>query len=364
MSRDLQAVDLFCGAGGLSLGAQQAGFRVLAGIDSDPRAIATHESNFPGSLHYCLDLERLSPRRLSSLISSRGTPVDLIMGGPPCQGFSIANLRTRDASNPANRAYRRLIALTSVVRPRAVLLENVTGLLTYNNGATFRAMTQQLEALGYSCEVIVLDAADFGVPQHRKRVFIAGLLGHLPSMAEHLAPLVMAHVPVTDALSDLPVIGPANSSDELPYPALSAHLSPFQRSVRTSRARLVTGCATSRHTPITLQRFREVPQDGNWQSIPARLFRSYSRPENCHRWLFKRLAPNKPAVTISNFRKGMIIHPFSDRTLSVREAARLQSFPDWFHFSGPLQSRQQQVANAVPPKLAAAVLGALRAHLC
>jgi DNA (cytosine-5)-methyltransferase 1 len=356
------AIDVFAGAGGLSLGARIAGFRVAHAIERDAKTIRTYMANHRGVPLAAIDLGSAPVDGIATALGLGRGQVDLVMGGPPCQGFSIANLRTRNASNPANHAFKHLLTFAELLRPQAVLLENVGGILTFDNGQIVRQIVDRLARAGYETEVLLLDAADFGVPQRRKRVFIVGLMGRRPETSRLLV-RPTRQVSVSEALDDLPRVECGNLRDELPYPERKMKLSTFQRAMRGVRKTTVTGCAVSQHTKLTTRRFLCVPQGGNWEDIPSRLFSTYRSPANCHRWLFRRLDPRLPAITISNFRKGMIIHPNSNRTLSIREAARLQAFPDWYVFTGNLQSRQQQVANAVPPRLAALVLRALARQL-
>ncbi|MBA7538682.1 hypothetical protein ES705_30959 [subsurface metagenome] len=161
------------------------------------------------------------------------------------------------------------------------------------------------------------------------------------------------------AISDLPFVPNGNKVDSYSYRIFGSALNKYQKKMRKDNMKFIRNCLTSLNTDLIVRRFSTVPQGGNWEDIPKELFTTYSKPQNCHRWLYKRLPENQPSVTISNFRKNMLIHPWLDRTLSVREAARLQGFPDSFIFQGNLRSQQQQVANAVPPQMAQAVIKAL-----
>jgi DNA (cytosine-5)-methyltransferase 1 len=357
--RKLTAIDAFCGAGGLSLGAKLAGFGLKLAIERDKYAAATYQKNFPGVELINDDIDTVAPRRISKSV---GSSLDLLVAGPPCQGYSIANLRTRNRHNPLNGLHRSVVELARQLNPRAVLIENVGGILTYRKGKELRSIEESLSKLGYSTEVITLNAIDFGVPQSRRRVFLVGFRGEPRPLGPMLKELRRPCPSVAESISDLPKLNPGNSIDCLPYSPLERP-SKYQREMRSRGEQMVTGCLTSRHSALTIRRFKAVRPGRNWQDIPARLFKTYANPQNCHRWLFRRLLPHSPSVTITNFRKGMLIHPYSDRTLSIREAARLQSFPDSFTFLGPLQARQQQVANAVPPRLAYAVIQAIRTEL-
>jgi DNA (cytosine-5)-methyltransferase 1 len=243
------------------------------------------------------------------------------------------------------------------IRPRAVVIENVGGMESYRGGEALRKVLRGLASEGYNSQVYKLNAVDFGVPQRRKRLFVIGVRrSRLPAEI----PRPRAPRPtVDDALRDLPRLANGNVQDAMPYRLHGAALSDYQQSMRNGTDGLVRNCSTSSSTPLVLRRFAAIPQGGNWEHLPARLFRSYSEPANCHRWLYKRLREDEQSVTIGNFRKNMLIHPWEDRTLSVREAARLQGIHDGFVFFGNLQSQQQQVANAVPPQMAKAVVNLL-----
>ena len=158
------------------------------------------------------------------------------------------------------------------------------------------------------------------------------------------------------AIGDLPMVLNGNRQDELPYKLNGAKLTRYQKNKKPKNCKIVKNCMATKHTGLIVRRFAAVPKGGNWQDLPKKLFNTYAKPENCHRWLYRRLSEDHPSVTISNFRKNMLIHPWQNRTLTVREAARLQGFNDRFIFHGNLRSQQQQVANAVPPQMAAAVI--------
>ena len=338
-----------------------AGFRIRAALERDPKAAASYVSNFPSVDLWPTEITRDNVRTLARRLVAKSLRPDLLVGGPPCQGFSIANLRTRNGRNPANKAYEQMLTFADVVRPKAIVIENVGGILSFQGGDVIRRIKRRLADSGYVVAVLLLDAAAFGVPQ-RRRLLVA-LRSGCDALTALVAKTMDRCVTVRQALSDLPCLAAGNSNDDLAYGLHGAVLSNYQRASRRGQDGSVSGCSVSRHSHLTIKRFSTVPPGGNWQDIPRRLFQSYAVPENCHRWLFRRLDPNAPSVTISNFRKGMIVHPWEDRTLSVREAARLQSFPDKYLFSGNLQSRQQQVANAVPPLLACSVLSVVRDHL-
>ena len=353
-SRRIIGLDVFCGAGGLSAGADMHGVDLVYAFDGDQRAARTYEFNFPGTAVIKERLEVGRVRNLCTALGLRKGSIDLVLAGPPCQGFSISNLRTRDSANPANHAWKCVIELISYLRPKGVIIENVGGIESYQNGAVAKTIERSLAKLGYNSKRYLLDAVNFGVPQRRKRVFfLAVSTGRLP---EEIQPESNKTVSVKTALSDLPRLPNGNPKDELPYRLHGRALTQYQKLMRHATNGTVKNCQTSRNTPLILRRFARVRQGGNWSDIPDALFTTYAKKENCHRWLYRRLAETKPSVTISNFRKNMLIHPWQHRTLSVREAARLQGIHDGFVLFGNLQSQQQQIANAVPPPVASAVV--------
>jgi DNA (cytosine-5)-methyltransferase 1 len=342
----LYAIDLFAGAGGLSVGARLAGLHVAFAVEIDPHPAATYSHNHPETTVLQCDVTRVDADALKDRPSRR---VDFLFGGPPCQGFSTSNQRTRNSANPINWLFREHVRLVAELQPAWVIFENVKGLIETEHGLFLRAVTESLKKLGYTVTVLVLNAADFGVPQRRKRLFIVGSrAGHVVTPPRRASKTVS----VRDALADLPSLGNGASEDFLPYSA-----GPKSRYARTMRSGLhecgnhvVTGNA-----PEVIRRFPYVPQGGNWKCIPANLMVSYSRGRGAHTGLYHRLKENEPAIVVGNFRKNMLLHPWEDRGLSVREAARLQSFPDNYRFLGSIGFQQQQVGNAVPPLLAKAL---------
>jgi DNA (cytosine-5)-methyltransferase 1 len=347
------AIDCFAGAGGLSFAAQNEGVYVAYGIENDSRPALTYEHNIRGALVAKADMTTVDPRAFCRCVGLRRSHIDLLIAGPPCQGFSISNLRTRNDDNPDNCAWTSVLTFVRHLMPAGVIIENVGGIETYNAGAVLRDMESRLTSLGYTVRRYLLDSSDFGVPQRRRRVFIAAVLeGTLPPTIRTRAKAVT----VREALADLPHVKNGNTAVSLPYRRSTRELTRFQRRMRAQQLTRVPNCLTSHSTPLITRRFVTVPPGGNWANIPPALFNNYTNSANCHRWLYRRLLPDEPAVTISNFRKNMLIHPWEHRTLSVREAARLQGIPDSFIFFGNLQSQQQQVANAVPPKMASAVI--------
>lgn len=349
----LSGIDLFAGAGGLSLGAALAGVTVTHAVESNEAAAQTYRSNHPETVM----LER--PVQLVDAADICRKGVQILFAGPPCQGFSTSNQRTRTAGNPKNWLFREFFRFAGTLRPDWLVLENVRGLRDTAGGHFEKVIRQEFDALGYRSAVWVLAAADFGVPQNRTRLFFVGRRrGRLPPAPSNLTRKL---VTVLDAISDLPELSPGATLDELPYN--TAARTAYQRALRKG-LKTCTGHLVSANNPLVLKRYRHIPPGGNWCDIPRALMSNYTNladRRSRHSGIYRRLVWDEPSVVIANYRKNMLIHPEQHRGLSVREAARLQSFPDDYRFCGTIGLQQQQVSNAVPPLLAKAVFDRLLA---
>lgn len=345
----MYGIDLFSGAGGMSLGARAAGIEILLAVDNDPHAATTYSHNHPRVKIFCGDIRKL--RKLS--MGKRDQPL-VVFGGPPCQGFSTSNQRTRSSDNPCNWLFTEFLRIVKLAGPDWVVFENVKGIFETEGGKFFELIREGLSKLRYACTHDILDASGFGVPQHRSRLFIVGSRNGegfaFPS------PCRSERVTVRDAIADLPVLSNGASENWLEYRAAAA--SPYARKMRGRMKRCPNHLVT-RNAAYVIERYRHIPQGGNWEAIPGSLMGNYKDRERCHTGIYRRLKDGEPAVTIGNYRKNMLIHPREVRGLSVREAARLQSFPDWFEFKGSIGFQQQQVGNAVPLLLAEAVFKAV-----
>ncbi len=338
-------VDLFAGAGGLSAGARAAGVRIAVAVESDPRAADAYRLNHPEA-----DLRVMDVRRLPDPAPIATSQPTVLLGGPPCQAFSSSNQRSRSLGNPANRLYVEMLRVARAMRPTHVVIENVRGFVEAQGGLFLSDALKRLRELGYHVAHGMLDAADFGVPQHRRRLFIVGSRGRPPRLPR---PVGGPRTTVADALLDLPVL---ENGAALPLARYRrAPHSAYARRLRGDGA-ACTGHLVTRNAPHIVERYRHVPPGGNWRAIPARLMAGYADRTRCHEGLYRRLRWDAPSVVLNNFRKNMLIHPWAQRGLSVREAARLQSFPDAHAFAGSIGFQQQQVADAVPPLMARAVL--------
>ena len=341
-------VDLFAGAGGLSYGLSRAGFNMKLGIEIDPNCAKTLGMNHRNMTVIVSDIRSVEPTEALKCAGIRKGELTIIVGGPPCRGFSQSNRRTRDLENPLNHLYKEFFRFVEELRPTVFLLENVEGLRTMHSGVIVQDILRLGEKYGYHVHWSVVNAENYGLPQRRKRIIFIG------TFTRPANPLDVEHTEVTtvrQAIDDLPILENGNRVDLLEY-SRSNNLSDYQKMMREKNGRKARNNLVTQNSALVLERYKYVPPGGNWVDIPNRLMYNYRNLRNCHRWIYHRLKWDDSSIAISNFRKNMLIHPEQDRGLSVREAARLQSFPDHYVFYGPLGSQQQQVANAVPPLLA------------
>lgn len=356
------AIDVFAGAGGLSLGLHQAGFDVLVGADSDGWAMESHAANLPG-LTWTGDLA--DPAEFLQTLQVWGIEsVDLVAGGVPCQPFSRAGgsrIRklVKDGDRMAHDAradlWESFVAVVEHLRPRAVVVENVPDLPRWDDGAVLMGFYESLHALGYSVEARVIDGFRFGVPQHRQRLILIGLAdGRVPTWPSPLDEFVS----LRDAIGDLPIIPRAQRSDELPYDA-TRQTSEFQTLMREAlvgdAADLVWDHICRDVRPDDMEAFQLLDEGQTYIDLPERLRRYRS---DVFTDKYKRLAWGElcRSITAHIAKDGYwYIHPDQHRTLSVREAARVQTFPDDFRFAGTQTHRYRQIGNAVPVLLGRAV---------
>jgi len=356
------AIDLFCGAGGLSLGLERAGFNVLVGADSDAWAVRTHQANLPG-LPWCGDLS--DPAEFLAALSAWGIEsVDLVAGGVPCQPFSRAgSSRIRDLIASGARSahdsradlWSSFVAVVEHLQPEAVLVENVPDLPRWDDGAVLIALYESLRALGYRVEARILDGPAHGVPQHRQRLILLGFRGwRRPSWPEPRD----TEVTLRDAIGDLPPIPRAQRAERLAYDPRRT-TSDLQRAVRADLPAEEAGWITEhvcRDVRVDdLEAFRHLQEGDTYMDVPMRLRRYRS---DVFTDKYKRLNWDAPcrSITAHIAKDGYwYIHPNQHRTLSIREAARVQTFPDDFRFAGTPTHRYRQIGNAVPVVLGEAV---------
>lgn len=340
-------IDLFAGAGGMSNGAISAGVDVRIAIEIDKFAGITYQANHPQTILINDDIRRVGQTQLPKF---EKRSIKILFGGPPCQGFSSSNQKTRNKENQGNWLFNEYLRLTKEINPDWIIVENVKGIIETENGFFFEKITEELNKLGYTTNHAVLNAADFGVPQIRNRVFIVGSRHGIKY--EFPNPRSSKYLTINDAISDLPSLNNGANFHVLDYK--SEPQNEFQTNIRMKSEKSFNNYVTT-NTELILNRYKYIPQGGNWRSIPSELMQNYKDFTRCHTGIYHRLIENLPSVVIGNYRKNMLIHPTEDRGLSVREASRIQSFPDTFHFFGSIGFQQQQVGNSVPPLLAKAV---------
>ena len=330
----------------MSIGAKRAGVEVALAVEYDSRAAGTYRLNHPETR--LIEEDVCKVKQLPPIDRVNNEPV-IIFGGPPCQGFSTSNQRTRSADNPNNWLFEQYVRLIALMKPDWIVFENVTGILETEGGMFVDKVSSSFESLGYTITSFILNAKDFGVPQNRNRFFIVASR-HSVRVAKPATEKKV--VTVREAIDDLPILEPGAKECKLPYrtKASSCFARQMRRRLRSCRNHLV-----SANNEAVLARYAHIPQGGNWKDIPQKLMDNYTNVRRCHTGIYRRLKEDEVSVVIGNFRKNMLIHPTQHRGLSVREAARLQSFPDTYTFTGSIGFQQQQVGNAVPPLLAQAV---------
>jgi DNA (cytosine-5)-methyltransferase 1 len=339
-------VELFSGAGGMSVGAAMAGVETKLAIEIDSYAAQTFAHN-----HKEANVINADIRSVKSIDIKESEEQRILFGGPPCQGFSKSNLRTRNTNNENNWLFQEYLRLVNQWKPEWVILENVYGILGTEKGFFIEQILEGFNKSGYSVSHTVLNAKDFGVPQNRERVFVVGSLHKenftFPSSTNK------NEVSVKEAFSDLPSLKNGEKGEWKPYGKEALH--DYAKSMRGSLKKSANH-NVSVNSQLVVERYKHIPQGGNWENVPSNLMsNTYKDHSRCHTGIYHRLDEAKPSAVIGNYRKNMLIHPWEDRGLSVREAARLQSFPDSFEFKGFLGNQQQQVGNAVPPILAKVV---------
>lgn len=337
-------IDLFSGAGGLSLGAEWAGIDVQYAIELDKSASATYKKNHRQSTVMNDDITKLTKSNFSNI-----NDLFVLFGGPPCQGFSTSNQKTRNNSNPKNKLYLEFLRLVKELTPHWVVIENVQGILNFDKGLVVQKIEKELNDYGYLSKKAILNSVNYGVPQRRKR-FI--LVANRHNINFDFPDKDMDIVSIQGAIADLPKLENGDMKDESDYVdcKLSNYMRLMRRMSQTARQNYV-----SKNSDLVVERYKYIAQGQNWKAIPRELMSNYKDVNRCHSGIYRRLNDNEPSIVISNYRKNMLIHPTQDRGLSVREAACLQSFPDNYIFEGSISEIQQQIGNAVPPLLSKAI---------
>ena len=384
-------IDLFAGAGGLSEGLEEAGFHGIFASEIVPQYADTYRRNHPNTTVMTQDIRKLDAENIRKQLGMKKGQLALIAGGPPCQGFSI-NAPIRSTLDQRNHLFKDYLRFVDAFQPRAILIENVPGLVSFEDGDTLHAILNALGELGYGADVRILGAAYYGVPQMRWRTVILGLRGkELPRNAfpepvchapirpnftatfdgHSLLKVPAANLPgnfvsVKEAIGDLPPVKAGERGTECrEYPC--APQCDFQRAVRRGSSGIYNHEAPHL-SPINLQRLKYIKPGGNWTDIPHDLLPKGMKlaRKSDHTKRYGRLSPDGLASTIltkCDPHWGAYFHYGQDRSLTVREAARCQSFPDHYIFYGSQQEQFAQVGNAVPPMLAKAVGVALKSVL-
>ena len=332
------AIDLFAGCGGLSLGLKNAGFDIILSNEINPDAAKTYKYNIDNNI-IIDNISNVTNNKISKIIGQK--KIDLITGGPPCQGFSMAGKRKID--DPRNYLFNEFVRVVNFVKPKFFIMENVKGLLTLNNGKAIKSIETEFKKIGYHTNTNIIKASDHGIPQHRERVFIVGS----PYPFE-LSLTKQLKVSVKDAISDLSCLSSGESSSiYCTHPQTK-----FQKYMRGDNDTLHNH-ESPKHKQYIIDRFSKLKPGQDGSNLP----RKYQTKKQ----ILYRLDPNEPSKTITTLPDDYI-HYSQDRILTVRETARLQSFPDYFKFLGKRttggSNRKQdvpqysQVGNAVPPMLA------------
>lgn len=399
----INVIELFAGAGGMGLGfllsrRRNCRFRLVFSGEIEPIYVQTLKQNhasfakgkparlgdFVPPAVEPINLRLRGSVKLVEKAVQRSGGVDVLIGGPPCQGFSNANRNSWYPDNPNNGLVNVFMRYVERLDPWVFLMENVQGIIWTRKNGRRRALpsvadhiSRRMRKAGYIVFPKVLDAVWYGVPQYRTRFFVMGIhkdLGYSADDFGDWGPFPLPthgpangsdYVTLRDSIADLPQIGNGEDIEVIPYSEKTtrdADSSSYLKQMRRRASRgLMLDHVTSRHSDYVIERYRQIPPGGNWQDI-AHMMTNYAEVSRTHSNIYRRLEWDKPAITIGHYRKSMLVHPDQNRGLSLREACRLQSFPDWFRFAGThdgrpggLVHKQQQLANAVCPLVSKAI---------
>lgn len=335
-------LDLFCGCGGLSRGFIDAGFNVPLGIDFDDMALKTFAANHENSSTLKLDLfNHNNIALIQKYLDEHDIKIDVLVGGPPCQGFSLAGPRQIDDSR--NKLYQAMVKTAALLKPKVVVLENVPGIVQLHGGLVGEKIISDFTKLGYKIRYKILYAPDYGIPQIRKRTFFVGLLDAV-DFFEFPVPILKEEQYVTceQAIDDLPALEGVYGDDVQDYPT-KPH-SEYQRLMRIGSKHIYNHIGTI-HDAKTLKFLAMIPEGKNYKSLPKEYAGIYKYHEALTRYHSK-----KPSPTINTGHRSHFHYKWL-RIPTVRESARLQSFKDTFIFFGNKSQQYKQVGNAVPPML-------------
>lgn len=385
--RELTTIDLFCGAGGITEGFRQAGLNCLYGNDAMKEAIDTFSHNHPSAFADPRPIEQVDPAKVRKQLGLGRGVLDVLVGGPPCQGFSI-NAPERFLSDRRNVLFKHYARFLEEFEPKTFLFENVPGLISLGAGKIFDQIRKEFTRRGYAVSVRILFAAHYGVPQERWRLIILGSsLGEIEhpepthhasgranfkggrtmtfdlseNDAAHLAPFVT----VDQAIADLPRLEMGEGGEELAY-TVESHSN--YSSMLRNPAGLTFNHYAAQLSRQNIERMKYVKPGGSWRDIPHGLLpKGMQRARKSdHTKRYGRLRGDRLAGTVMTKcdpHWGAVFLPDQDRSLTVREAARLQSFPDGYRFMGSRVSQYEQVGNAVPVLMAKAIAENIRVHV-
>lgn len=354
-----KVLDLFCGCGGMSWGLYKAGFEIVAGIDNWPVALETFKYNNPNSQTFEADMCTLNPETIMDALSLSPGDLDVIVGGPPCQGFSKnVPASWRFLEDPRNQLFRDYLRFIDVFRPKVVIMENVAEIFNAYGGVVKNEISSFLEQLGYQVNVKIINAMEYGVPQKRRRCFFfASNTGIRPNF-----PLTSTKcLSAWDAISDLPVLFNGQGKDPCEY--ISEPQNDYQKNLRKDSTVIFDHVAKNL-SPIQLQRVLCLEPGQAMKDLPVEL-----QAKSGYSGAYGRLDFQMVSPTITRWvfhpGSGRFYHPKEPRLITIREAARIQSFSDDFRFIGSYQNKAAQVGNAVPPlimeQLASAIKNCLSA---
>lgn len=352
MKNKHNVIDLFCGCGGLSEGFQMAGYNIVLGVDNNNPALQTFVHNHKGSMALNADLSAPETfETIEKIVEEK--KVDVIIGGPPCQGFSLTGKRLFD--DDRNKLYLAMIEMVKRYKPKAFLIENVPGMATLYNGEVKDEILRRFREMGYKIDCKVLCSADYGVPQIRKRLVFVGLRDGEEAF-EFPSPTHKPEEYITceQAIGDLPSLVDSLGSDDMEYSQEPS--TEYQRLMRGSCDRLKNHKAID-HKQFVKDTIALVPDGGNWKDLPAGVGDSRK-----FHMAWTRYASNKPSRTIDTGHRNNFHYKWN-RCPTVRESARLQSFPDDFVFWGNKGQQDRQVGNAVPCLMAKAIAEQLLKYL-
>ena len=373
-------IDLFAGAGGLSCGLEQAGFYPVLANEMVEQFANTYKVNHPTTRVVVGDVRNVDEKELHSLVAEHSR-IDLIAGGPSCQGFSV-NAPIRSLDDPRNHLFEEYLRIVDEIRPKAVLIENVPGIVSLGKGTVVEQIYKALENMGYKVNHRILFAGHYGVPQLRFRTIIIGIQNYSgeilfpkpqyyvnavanfqksKELCYFVTPLdellLKPKVTVQDAIGDMPELKGGEKNPEYKY--IVEPQCEYQKQLREG-SECITSHWCSRLSEINKERLKHIPVGGSWRDIPYDLLpKGLQRARRSdHTKRYGRLDPNELCSTVltkCDPHWGSFFHPSQPRTISVREAARIQSFPDRYQFTGSMTEQYEQVGNAVPPLLAKAV---------